>query len=293
MNLNPPTVTRTVHIVDGPFAGQDWTFPYYLGNARPNPAFGQIQEIRSNISSWYNALVLQVNRRLTNGLQFQSSYTLSKSRDEGQNSQTFTPTFSAPFDPFNQQGETGYSSFDRRHKFVASVVYNTNFASLKDSTVGRAIFNGWTIAPVVNMFSGARFTGNTSGSSVSSVFGFSQAGGVNGSNGSLRFALLPNNFFKMPATKYVDLRISRRFAITEKTHLELLAEGFNIFNHTQVTSVNTTIYNICAGTGAAGTCPFGSNAVFATFNPSFGQVTGADGFFFRERQIQLGARFEF
>ncbi len=253
VNLNPPTVTRTVHIVDGPFAGQDWTFPYYLGNARPNPAFGQIQEIRSNISSWYNALVLQVNRRLTNGLQFQSSYTLSKSRDEGQNSQTFTPTFSAPFDPFNQQGETGYSSFDRRHKFVASVVYNTNFASLKDSTVGRAIFNGWTIAPVVNMFSGARFTGNTSGSSVSSVFGFSQAGGVNGSNGSLRFALLPNNFFKMPATKYVDLRISRRFAITEKTHLELLAEGFNIFNHTQVTSVNTTIYNICAGTGAAGT----------------------------------------
>jgi hypothetical protein len=293
VNLSAPTVTRTVHIVDGPFAGQDWTFPYYLGNARPNPAFGQIQEIRSNISSWYNALIVQVNRRLTDGLQFQSSYTLSKSRDEGQNSQTFTPTFSAPFDPFNQQGETGLSSFDRRHKFVASVVYNTNFASLKDSTVGRAIFNGWTIAPVVNIFSGARYTGNTSGSSVSSVFGFSQAGGVNGSNGSLRFALVPNNFFKMPATKYVDLRLSRRFHITEKTHLELLAEGFNIFNHTQVTGVNTTIYNICAGTGSTGTCPFGSNAVFATFNPAFGTVTGADGFFFRERQIQLGARFEF
>jgi hypothetical protein len=293
VNLSAPTVTRTVHIVDGPFAGQDWTFPYYLGGSRPNPAFGQIQEIRSNISSWYNALIVQVNRRLTDGLQFQSSYTLSKSRDEGQNSQTFTPSFSAPFDPFNQQGETGLSSFDRRHKFVASVVYNTNFASLKDSTVGRAIFNGWTIAPVVNIFSGARYTGNTSGSSVSSVFGFSQAGGVNGSNGSLRFAFLPNNFFKMPATKYVDLRISRRFAITEKTHLELLAEGFNIFNHTQVTGVNTTIYNICAGTGSTGTCPFGSNAVFATFNPAFGTVTGADGFFFRERQIQLGARFEF
>jgi Carboxypeptidase regulatory-like domain/TonB dependent receptor len=283
VNLSPATVTRTVNIVDGPFAGQTWTFPYYLGNNRPNTNFGQIQEIRSSVSSWYHALVLQANRRLTNGLQFQTSYTLSKSTDEGQNSQTFTPGFSAPFDPANPAGEFGYSSFDRRHKFVASVVYNTNFASLKDNKVGRAILNGWTIAPVVNIFSGARYTGNTSGSSVSSVFGFSQAGGVNGSNGSLRFALVPNNFFKQPPIKYVDLRLSRRFAVTEKTHLELLAEGFNIFNRTQVTSVNTTIYNISTSNGA----------VIATFNPSFGQTTGADGFFFRERQIQLAVRFEF
>jgi outer membrane receptor protein involved in Fe transport len=283
-NLSPTTVSRTANIIDGPFAGQTWTFPYYLGAARPNPNFGQIQEIRSNINSKYHALVLQANRRLTNGLQFQASYTLSRAQDNGQNSQTFTPGFSAPFDPFNQGGENGLSNFDRRHKFVASVVYNTNFASLKNNVVGRAIFNGWTIAPVINMFSGARYTGNTSGTTgVSTVFGFSQAGGLNGSNGSLRFALVPNNFFKQPSIKYVDLRLSRRFAITEGTHLEVIAEGFNIFNRTQVTSVNTTIYNV---TGANG-------VVNLTYNPTFGTTTGADGFFFRERQIQLAVRFEF
>jgi outer membrane receptor protein involved in Fe transport len=292
-NISPPTTVRTVNVVDGPFAGAQWSFPYYLGAARPNTNFGQIQEIRSNINTKYHALVLQANRRLTNGLQFQSSYTLSRASDTGQNSQTFTPSFSSPFDPLNQAGENGLSAFDRRHKFVASLVYNTNFASLKDNKVGRAILNGWTIAPIVNIFSGARYTGNTSGSSVSSVFGFSQAGGVNGANGSLRFALLPNNYFHSPSIQYVDLRVSRRFRVTEKSRLELIAEGFNIFNHTQVTSVNTTIYNICAGTGATGTCPFGSNAVFATYNPAFGTTTGADGFFFRERQIQLAARFEF
>jgi hypothetical protein len=283
-NLSPATVSRTANIVDGPFAGQIVTFPYYLGAARPNPNFGQIQEIRSNVNSKYHALVLQANRRLTNGLQFQASYTLSRAQDNGQNSQTFTPGFSAPFDPFNQQAENGLSAFDRRHKFVASVVYNTNFASLKDNKVGRAIFNGWTIAPVVNMFSGARYTANTSGTNgVSTVFGFSQAGGLNGSNGSLRFPLLPNNFFKQPSIKYVDLRLSRRFAITEKTHLEFIAEGFNIFNRTQVTSVNTTIYNVNGANGV----------VNLTYNPAFGTTTGADGFFFRERQIQLAARFEF
>jgi outer membrane receptor protein involved in Fe transport len=284
-NLSPATVTRTVNIVDGPFAGASWIFPYYLGAARPNAAFGQIQEIRDSVSTKYHALVLQANRRLTNGLQFQTSYTLSRAWDNGQNSTTFTPGFSAPFDPLQPGNEAGYSAYDRRHKFVASVVYNTDFASLKDNAVGRAIFNGWTIAPIVNMFSGARYTGVTSGSTVSGVFGFSQAGGVNGSNGSLRFALLPNNYFKQPSIKYVDLRISRRFKITEKTNIELLAEGFNIFNRTQVTQVNNVIYNVAQNTT--------TGVVNLTYNPSFGQTTGADGFFFRERQIQFAARFEF
>jgi len=284
-NLSPATVTRTVNIVDGPFAGASWIFPYYLGAARPNAAFGQIQEIRDSVSTKYHALVLQANRRLTNGLQFQTSYTLSRAWDNGQNSTTFTPGFSAPFDPLQPGNEAGYSAYDRSHKFVASVVYNTDFASLKDNAVGRAIFNGWTIAPIVNMFSGARYTGVTSGSTVSGVFGFSQAGGVNGSNGSLRFALLPNNYFKQPSIKYVDLRISRRFKITEKTNIELLAEGFNIFNRTQVTQVNNVIYNVAQNTT--------TGVVNLTYNPSFGQTTGADGFFFRERQIQFAARFEF
>jgi hypothetical protein len=282
-NLSAPTVSRTVNIIDGPFAGQNWTFPYFLGATRPNTAFGQIQEIRDSVSTKYHALVLQANRRMTNGLQFQSSYTLSRAFDNGQNSTTFTPGFSAPFNSFDPQNENGYSSYDRRHKFVASVVYNTNFASMKDNKVGRAIFNGWTIAPILNAFSGARYTGTTSGSTVSGVFGTSQAGGVNGSNGSLRFALVPNNYFKQPNIWYVDMRLSRRFHITEGTNLELLVEGFNVFNRTQVTAVNSSLYNIAIS----------GTSVTATYNPTFGTTTGADGFFFRERQVQMAVRFEF
>lgn len=279
-NLNPPTGSGKITIVDGPFAGGVWTFPYYLGT-RPNTNFGQVQEIRSNISTKYNALVLQANRRLTHGLQFQTSYTLSVAKDNGQNSQTFTPTFSAPFDPFNQSGEYGYSAFDRRHKFVASVVYNTSFKSL--GKTAQTILNGWTIAPVVNMFSGARYTATTNSFTTSAVFGSSPNGGVNGANGSLRFAYLPNNFFHQPPIKYVDLRISRRFTLHENYKLEVLGEGFNIFNRTQVTSVNNQIYTLSNSGGQ----------IIATYNPTFGTVAGADGFFFKERQIQLGVRFEF
>ncbi len=288
-NLNPPTAQGRVNIVDGPFAGQVWNFPFYRG-ARKNPAFGNILEIRDSVSSKYHALVLQANRRLTNGLQFQTSYTLSRAQDNGgsQSSATFTPGFSALFDPFDPSGDDGLSPFDRRHKFVASVVYNTNFQGLNDA--GRAILNNWTIAPIINMFSGFRYTAVTNaftppaGVATAGTFGTSPAGGINGSNGSLRFGLTPNSAFHAPSIKYVDLRVSRRFTIKENAKIELLAEGFNIFNRTQVTGVNNRMYVLSAS---------GQNMI-ATFDPTFGTPSDlSNGFFFRERQIQLAVRFEF
>jgi hypothetical protein len=283
-NLNPPSgAAGRVRILDGPLAGNVWVFPYYRGS-RPNTNFGNILEIRDSLDSKYHALVLQANRRLTNGLQFQTSYTLSRAQDNGgsQSSATFTPGFSALFDPFDPAGDDGLSPFDRRHKFVASVVYNTDFKGL--SGAGAAILNGWTIAPVVNMFSGFRYTPQTNSFSTSSVFGASPAGGVNGSNGSLRFALLPNNFFHAPSIKYVDLRLSRRITLKENYKLELLAEGFNIFNRTQVTGVNNRMYVLSTSGGE----------VVANFDPTFGTPSDlSNGFFFRERQVQLAVRFEF
>ena len=90
---------------------------------------------------------------------------------------------------------------------------------------------------------------------------------------------LARNFFKQPPIKYFDLRVSRRFAIGEKAKIEVLGEAFNFFNRTQVTSVNTTLYNLSGST--------------LTFNPTFGSTTGADSTLFRERQVQLAVRFEF
>ncbi|HEX8559221.1 MAG TPA: TonB-dependent receptor [Pyrinomonadaceae bacterium] len=289
VNLPAPSAVVNVPIVGGEFAGQTLRTPIFTGN-RPNANFGAVTEIRSNIFSKYHALVLQANRRLTNGLQFQTSYTLSRAEDNGQTSATFTQT-NTPFNVFDQQNEKALSAFDRRHKFVASVVYNTDFASLRNSEVGRAIFNGWTIAPIFNAFSGARNTASISGSITPTAYGFASnttpAGGINGSGGANRFSLLRRNFYKQPSIWYLDMRVSRRFNLGEGMRFELLAEGFNLFNRTQVTGVNSTIYNFST-TG----CPAGA-AQCLTANGPFGQTTGADSTLFRERQVQLGARFEF
>lgn len=278
-NLNPPTGIRTLTIQDGPFGGQTISFPTYVGS-RPNAAFGAITEISSTVKSDYSGLVLQANRRLTNGLQFQTSYTLSKSTDTGQASQTFTAN-NSPFSVFDATLDAGTSNFDVRHKFVASVVWMPDqMWKISDSGMSRFFLGGWTIAPVVQLYSGRPYTGL-----ISASLGGSPAGGINGSGG---LNILPNigrNTFRQPSVKNVDLRISKRFKFSESMNLEVLGDIFNVFNSTQAAGVSTALYN--AGTGAL------ANTLI--FQPAFGTINDAGGgsSFYRERQVQFAVRFEF
>jgi hypothetical protein len=293
-NLSAPTNFVDLTAVGGPYDGQKVRMPLFTG-ARPNTAYAQITEVRSDVFSKYNALVLQFNRRMTGGLQVQGSYTLSRAYDNGQSSVTFTSN-NLPLNVFDQMGENALSNFDRRHKFAFNLVYNTHYGN-KDNSFAYHLLNNWTISPILNWFSGQRYTGNISGTaSAVNNFGLptgtvTPGGGINGSGGATRYPGAPRNFFKQPSIQYLDLRLSRRFPIGEKYKIEFLAEAFNFFNRTQVTTVNTTLYSYrSCTTGPAAPCPF------LDFNggaSGFGTITGADSTLFRERQVQLAVRFEF
>ncbi|HEV2911804.1 MAG TPA: TonB-dependent receptor [Pyrinomonadaceae bacterium] len=277
-NLNAPTTTRTFTVIGGDFGGQTFTSPVFVG-ARPDTRFGRITEITSNVESKYHGLVLQANRRLNRGLQFQTSYTFSRSRDNGQNSVTFT-TGNNILNPFNVEGEEAISNFDIPHKFVASAVWTpfNTFTGLEHSTVGRAIFRGLTIAPIVLAQSGRPLTPFVSGNLPGGT-----AGGIIGAAGNSRPFFLERNTFRRPKQVSVDLRLSKRFNFSETMNIEFLAEAFNLFNHTNVTNVADRLYSV-GGTNAAPTL---------TFDPTFLNPTEAGNTIFRERQIQLAVRFEF
>ena len=66
--------------------------------------------------------MLQFNRRLTNGLQFQASYTEARATDNGQSSQTFTSGNNV-LNPFELGLEEGTSNFEIRHRFVANAIW--------------------------------------------------------------------------------------------------------------------------------------------------------------------------
>ncbi len=274
-NLNAPTTTRTYSVTDGPFAGQTFTIPVFLG-ARPNTSYGRLTEIASLVGSEYNAFVLQANRRFSNGLQMSANYTLAKAVDYSQVSQTFT-TANVPFNVFDLRGERGRSNFDRRHKFVANAVYAPRVKV--DNKAVTALFDGWSIAPVVQVYTGIPYNGFVSGNAATAT-----AGGLNGANSSSnRLPLIGRNAFTGPKVWNADLRLSKRFFIKEGVSVEGLVEFFNIANRTQITNVNTTMYNV-SGTAAAQTL---------TYQSAFGTTSEAGATLYRERQIQVGARFRF
>ncbi|MBA3765454.1 MAG: TonB-dependent receptor [Acidobacteria bacterium] len=234
LNLPNPTATRTYTVVGGDFDGQSFTTPFFAG-ARPISNVRQILEAQSTSKSTYNALVLQINRRMTNGLQFQANYTFSKATDIGQSFSTFAPTsttpsvFSNPFDPGLDDGR---SNNDIPHRFVASAVWEVGkYFGLENSKVGRAIFSGFQIAPIVAITSGRTISGTIgSNPSAGGTLG-GTAVGLLGSGGPSRAFFIERNSFRRPSTATVDLRVSKRFRFTETMNLEVLAEAFNLFNH--------------------------------------------------------------
>ncbi|HEY0428973.1 MAG TPA: carboxypeptidase regulatory-like domain-containing protein [Pyrinomonadaceae bacterium] len=261
-NYRQTGATTTYTVVGGPFGGQTFSLPLYSRVTGSN-AFTQIQ---SSVKSEYNALVFQANRRFTDGLQFQASYTWARSTDTNQNSATFTQT-NSPYDLFDRSYDRGPSNFDTRHKVVVSAVYAPTFYKGSSNSIYNYAFNGWSIAPVFTYYSGRPFDGTVSGTS------------LNGSNGDTRFPLNLRNAYRLPDIINLDLRLSKRFRFSERYNLEFLAEGFNIANRTHVFGENSTLYTRAGNV--------------LTYNPSFGDITTTDSTLYRERQIQFSARFQF
>lgn len=268
-NLSAPNSSQTFPIVGGPFDGQSLTLPLFP-TARPLTTFAQLTEIASEVESKYNAFVLQANHRLSNGLQFLANYTLSKATDTLQTSTTFTAN-NTPFNVFDPEADRGRSNFDRRHKFVLAAVYGPRVKA--DNKFATVLLDGWSIAPIYQVFSGIAFDGGVSGSN-------GGAGSLNRSGGQNRLVgLLDRNAFTGPTQHVFNLRLSRRFHIKEGMNVEVLGEAFNLPNTLLVTGVNSTMHSLSSGS--------------LLFNSAFGGVTAADSTLFRERQIQIGIRFQF
>jgi len=269
-NLNAPTTTATYSLVGGPLAGQMVTMPKYTG-ARPNANFNSITDIDSFISSNYNALAVRLQHRYSSNLEFLVSYTYSHALDDGEGSQTFTATNSPLLSPLVSP-DKGNSNFDLRHRVSTIIVWTPMY--FKDHAVAHAFLDNWVVTPILTFSSGFAYSPTTSGSLPGTT-----AGGINGSGGSSRFPFFLRNSFNAPVVKDVDMRLSRHIPIHEKINAELTVEAFNLFNHTQVTSVNTRMYIISGTT--------------MTFDPTFGRATTAGNTLINSRQIQFGVLVHF
>jgi hypothetical protein len=125
-----------------------------------NSQWSRIHFIDTSAHSRYDSLQLSFSHRFQNGLQFQTNYTWAKSFDDSSEA-VYTEGGSSPFysDWYNKRYDRGYSSFDVRHNFNASFIYELPFGPGKmiggdtEGVVG-ALLGGWQINGIVFANSG-------------------------------------------------------------------------------------------------------------------------------------------
>jgi len=157
--------------------------------------------------------------------------------------------------------ERGNSSFDLRHRFVFSAVFETPY-TYADGGAWAKFASYWTFSPIFEASSGRPFNVLT-GSDVNLDFGSNTdrpsigSGGISSpfisgvtflpanvcpvttvSSGFGCTGNLGRNAFDTPDIWILDLRIGRKFPFGERWALNFTADFFNIFNRLNVGAVN-------------------------------------------------------
>ena len=336
--VNPSVITYGVKdpTGTGPIKSAQITVPFYASwsfavcpaGSPLNPAsqcgrrfadYQQIAQIVSRANSTYEAAMVKIARYGRSGLGFHANYTYAHAMDWNPNETTLVAG-SDVLDPANFSQEYGTSNLDIRHFASIMAIYEAPW-KLRDFA-GR-IANGWMLSGIGQFRSGLPYTMRTSGSlpeefdtTGNAITGLGP--GMNGSGGDNRVYGLGNdgraynigrNTFRYPNTWKADLRLAKRFDIGERRQLELIAETFNLFNHQNVTGLETTGYSI-ENSGSFGTHPTlcyltintvgsascGTTTLTGSGTPiaAFGRplnINATD--FYRERQIEIGVRMRF
>jgi hypothetical protein len=265
-----------------------------------NPNYQEIDQITSKANSTYEAAMVRLTRYGRRGLSLHAHYTYAHAMDWNPNA--------SPLDPANFNLEYGTSNQDVRHAAAVMLIYE---APWKLQNFAGHIANGWMLSGIGQFHSGLPYTMRVSGSlpqestSTATITGLrpglTGAGGdsrVFGyENGSLAYNI-GRNTFRYPDMWKADVRVGKKFDLGEERQLEILAESFNLFNHQNVTEIETTGYTIDSGSSTSPpTLNFLTGLKSSSTTgviPGFGQPLNINATnFYRERQIQLGLRMRF
>ncbi len=242
----------------------------------PNTPLGNITEVGSAGNSSYNALWVSANKRLSRGLQFNASYTWSKSIDYNSlNSQGVVVQ-----DSFNIKRDRGLSDFDARHRFVISLLYELPLR-------GNRLVEGWQLSTITQLQSGNPvnivtnianltgvvntgrpdligdlrvigertqwFTNSVCDPRVSCPAGTTFALPVAAGN-VFHFGSLGRNVVIGPDFKNVDFSIMKNTKLTESLRVQFRAEFFDLFNHAnfgqpgRIAAVGSTAFGLITNT---------------------------------------------
>jgi hypothetical protein len=227
--------------------------PFFPGFANLTaPGLGSFL-MESNSNSNYNSLQATLTKRFSKGLQMLLSYTWSHSLDDYSGGAVSDITL-LPGDMVNERHNYGSSDFDRRHRFVASYLYELPNAYHGGSAFGKQALNSWSMSGIVTLQSGTPFsiygedsafqattadlaTGRTVASAIKSgnvadrLNAYFDTSAFVSPSAFGDFGQLGRNLIAGPKQINTDLSIMKLIPVTESQHLEFRAEFFNLFNN--------------------------------------------------------------
>lgn len=230
------------------------------GALRPFLGYSTITYIETSAISRYNGLLSSFNYRFGNGFTFTAAYTFSKALTDSTNDRDAVDD---PQNPFNVSTEYAEARTSRPHVFSASYVYELPFFRNSHNTALRLLLGGYQISGITNLESGAPVPRVAVSDTLSGQRGLypnlisdpngGLAGTVDPISG-LPFIFDPNafaaaplgtfgntgrSFARLPGRNQTNLSLVKNlyFNSERSRYLQLRAEGFNIFNHTQFTGV--------------------------------------------------------
>ena len=225
--------------------------PGEVSERRPVPELAGIRAIRFDGKSIYHAVTFKVDRRFSDGIAFNASYTLSQSKDDASSPSATESEFNVPQDVFNIfPGENARSSFDHRHQFVGSGTYELPFARGAGGWP-EAVFGNWRLNGIVTLQSGSPFTVNLTEDIANIGTGPAQRPDLVGDpnlSGNQRTAdrwfstgafaepelftlgTSPRNPVFAPGFANVDMSLQKVWFVQGDGRLEFRWEVFNVFN---------------------------------------------------------------
>ncbi len=221
-----------------------------------------IDLLRTDGFSNYNSLQVRLEKKFSQGLEFEASYTYAHALDDASSAALGSLNNGDFRDQRYPYLEYGNSDFDVRHRFVISYIYQLPFGSgkrfggdatgLENQIIGNWQFAGITTASTGNWFTVTDAVTNVSASDGGGGVGYFEvrpnlAGNPNAKPcmpGTIfntcafvdnmipfTFGDAGRNIVRGPGFQNWDFSIFKIFPVREQMRVEFRAEFFNIWNH--------------------------------------------------------------
>jgi hypothetical protein len=255
----------------------------------------------------YNSLQVSLTRRFVKNLEFGANYTWARALGTSDDRGNFNRV-----DGLTRIANYGLQSFHRAQTF--GMYYTYDVPSLfRSNRVGHMLVDGWQISGNTAFQTGSAFSPGISISGVQNqnvtgsytegyrlkLIGQPNTGSDDPYNRLSASAFTippvgtigidaPRNYLINPGIANFSISLQKEFSYAEKLRIQLRADAFNAFNHTQFSGINSTL-NFSSLTNTSPTNLYLRPDGTVNNINGFGTVSGARD----PRIIQLGARIVF